>query len=123
MDTFASVFVAASGRSALASVAFIAVGIVLVGGLIWAFRLGIKVRSRESAPPAPHEQPRRPGSAPAHETRRSREPNEMPQTTDGERLTPHELRPTGSRDSADQSRPRWDEGSGGSFGSGGPGAG
>ncbi|MEU5123757.1 DUF6479 family protein [Streptomyces asoensis] len=113
MDTFASVFVAASGRSALATVAFIAVGLALVGGLIWAFRLGFKVRSREPAPPAPHEQPRRPGTAPAHETHRTREPNAMPEPTDGERLTPHQLRPTGSRDSADQRRPRWEEGSGG----------
>ncbi|MFF1439081.1 DUF6479 family protein [Streptomyces sp. NPDC058295] len=123
MDTFASVTLAASGKSVLATVAFIVVGIVLVGGLIWAFRLGIKVREREPAPPKPHEQPRRPGSGPAHETRRAREPNEMPLAAEeSERLTPHELRPTGSRDSADQSRPRWDEGSGGSFGSGGQGA-
>ncbi|WP_314220028.1 DUF6479 family protein [Streptomyces zaehneri] len=123
MDTFASAVLAASGKSVLATVVFIGVGIVLVGGLIWAFRLGIKVRAREPAPPQPHEQPRRPGSGPAHETRRAREPNEMPRATDeSERLTPHELRPTGSRDSADQRRPRWNEGSGGSFGSGGQGA-
>ncbi|MDR6975796.1 hypothetical protein J2X68_002484 [Streptomyces sp. 3330] len=113
MDTFASAYLAASGKSVLATVAFIVVGIVLVGGLIWAFRLGAKVRAREPAPPKPHEQPRRPASGPAHETSRVREPNEMPRAADGsgERLTPHELRPTGSRDSADQSRPRWDEGS------------
>lgn len=123
MDTFASAYVAASGKSVLATVVFIAVGIVLVGGLIWAFRLGIKVRSREPAPPKPSEQPRRPGSGPVHESSRAREPNEMPQATDeSERLTPHELRPTGSRDSADQRRPRWDGGTGGSFGSGGAGA-
>ena len=46
----------------------------------------------------------------------------MPRAADGERLTPHELRPTGGRDSADGGRPRWDQGTGGSFGSGGPGA-
>ncbi|MCX5262883.1 DUF6479 family protein [Streptomyces sp. NBC_00199] len=121
MDTFASAYLAASGRSALASVAFVVVGIVLVGGLIFAFRLGFKIRRRESAPPQPHEQPRMPASGPTHESR-SREPNEMPRAADGERLTPHELRPTGGRDSADGGRPRWDQGAGGSFGSGGPGA-
>ncbi|MGW7163889.1 DUF6479 family protein [Streptomyces sp. NPDC054884] len=121
MDTFASAFLAASGRSALASVAFIVVGLVLVGGLIFAFRLGFKIRSQEPAPPQPHEQPRMPASGPTHESR-SREPNEMPRAGDGERLTPHELRPTGSRDSDGGGRPRWDEGTGGSFGSGGPGA-
>ncbi|MFI1505384.1 DUF6479 family protein [Streptomyces sp. NPDC020597] len=120
MDTFASAFLAASGRSALASVAFVVVGLVLVGGLIFAFRLGFKIRRREPAPPQPHEQPRMPASGPTHESR-SREPNEMPRAADGERLTPHELRPTGSRDGADAARPRWDEGTGGSFGSGGPG--
>ncbi|MER6788375.1 DUF6479 family protein [Streptomyces sp. NPDC000658] len=123
MDNFASAYLAASGRSALATVAFIVVGLVLVGGLIWAFRLGHKIRTREPAPPKPHEQPRMPASGRTHESR-TREPNEMPRATgEGERLTPHELRTTGSRESADQRRPRWEEGSGGSFGSGGPGAG
>lgn len=123
MDNFASAYLAASGRSALATVAFIVVGLVLVGGLIWAFRLGHKVRMREPAPPKPHEQPRMPASGRTHESH-TREPNEMPRATgEGERLTPHELRTTGSRESADQRRPRWEEGSAGSFGSGGPGAG
>ncbi|MDX5566255.1 DUF6479 family protein [Streptomyces sp. ID05-04B] len=121
MDTFASAYLAASGRSALASVAFVVVGLVLVGGLIFAFRLGFKIRRREPAPPQPHEQPRMPASGPTHESR-SREPNEMPRAADGERLTPHELRPTGSRDSSDAVGPRRDRGTGGSFGSGGPGA-
>ena len=68
MDTFASAYFAASGRSALASVAFVVVGIVLVGGLIFAFRLGFKIRRRESAPPQPHhEQPRMPASGPPRE--------------------------------------------------------
>ncbi|AVV47695.1 hypothetical protein C6376_25620 [Streptomyces sp. P3] len=105
----------------MASVAFVVVGLVLVGGLIFAFRLGFKIRRREPAPPQPHEQPRMPASGPTHESR-SREPNEMPRAADGERLTPHELRPTGSRDSSDAVGPRRDRGTGGSFGSGGPGA-
>lgn len=123
MDTYASAYLAASGRSVLATAAFIVVGIALVGGLIWAFRLGHKVRSREPAPPKPHEQPRLPATGRTHESR-TREPNEMPRATDGsERLTPHELRTTGSRDGSEQRRPRWEQDSGGSFGSGGPGAG
>ncbi|MFE9621427.1 DUF6479 family protein [Streptomyces sp. NPDC006527] len=121
MDTIATAYLAATGRSALASVAFVVVGVVLVGALIWAVRLGIRVRGREPAPPQPHEQPQMPASGPVRETHRARVPNEMPQSADGERLTPHELRPTGSRDGDDQSRPRWDRGSSGSFGSGGPG--
>jgi hypothetical protein len=41
---------------------------------------------------------------------------------EGERLTPHDLRPTGGTPSGDQRRPRWNEGSSGSFGGGGGGA-
>ncbi|MEU0676452.1 DUF6479 family protein [Streptomyces sp. NPDC006172] len=122
MDTIASAHLAASGGSALASVAFVIIGVALVGGLIWAFRLGFKVRRREPGPPRPHEQPRMPASGPVRESSEGREPNEMPRSADGERLTPHELRPTGSRPGDDQGRPRWDEGSSGSFGSGGSGA-
>ncbi|MGV9556883.1 DUF6479 family protein [Streptomyces sp. NPDC003401] len=122
MDTTAAAVLAASGKSALATVAFVVVGVALVGGLIWAFRLGARIRSREPAPPRPEEQPRMPASGPVRESHGAREPNEMPRSQDGERLTPHELRPTGSRESDDRSRPRWNSGSGGSFGSGGPGA-
>ncbi|MFF3501311.1 DUF6479 family protein [Streptomyces sp. NPDC003247] len=121
MDTIATAHLAATGPSVLATVAFVVVGVALVGGLIWAFRLGFRVRRSEPAPPRPHEQPHLPASGPVRETRQVREPNEMPRSADGERLTPHELRPTGGRDSDDQSRPRWDAGSSGSFGSGGPG--
>ncbi|MFF7531701.1 DUF6479 family protein [Streptomyces bobili] len=122
MDTLATTVLAASGKSVLATVAFVVVGVVLVGGLIWAFRLGARIRSREPAPPRPEDQPRMPESGPVRESHGVREPNAMPRPEDGERLTPHELRPTGSRESDDQSRPRWNPGSGGSFGSGGPGA-
>ncbi|MFF3846747.1 DUF6479 family protein [Streptomyces sp. NPDC002328] len=115
MDTIASAYLAASGKSALAVVAFIVVGVVLVGALIWAVRLGIRVRRREPGPPQPHEQPRMPASGPVRESSQAREPNEMPHPEEGRRLTPHELRPTGSR-------PRTEEDSGGSFGGGGSGA-
>ncbi|MEU2285273.1 DUF6479 family protein [Streptomyces sp. NPDC013178] len=121
MDTFATAHLAASGGSALASVALVVVGVALVLGLLWAFRLGYRVRRREPAPPQPHEHPRMPESGPVRESRQAREPNEVPRREDGARLTPHDLRPTGGRDSDDQSRPRWNPGSSGSFGSGGPG--
>ncbi|MFH8798475.1 DUF6479 family protein [Streptomyces sp. NPDC017936] len=123
MDSIAAAYLAASGRSAVASAAFVVVGVVLVGALIWAVRLGIRVRGREPAPPRPDEQPRMPAAGPVRESHETREPNEMPRSTDGTRLTPHELRPTGGRAAGDEpDRPRWDSGSSGSFGSGGPGA-
>ncbi|MFF1628150.1 DUF6479 family protein [Streptomyces sp. NPDC058272] len=101
-------------------------GLVVVCALIWAVRLGIKVRRREAAPPRPDEQPRLPESGPVHEVREVREPDEVPQAHDeSERLTPHQLSgggTSGSKRSEDQTRRRWSRGSGGSFGSGGPGA-
>ncbi|WP_037671224.1 DUF6479 family protein [Streptomyces griseus] len=98
-------------------------GLVITGALVWAVRLGIKVRGREHAHPRPGERhPRLPEDGPVRETREYREPDEMPQATDAsERLTPHELRHSGGRRRADQAPPRWDEGSSGSFGSGGTG--
>ncbi|WP_155059500.1 DUF6479 family protein [Streptomyces blattellae] len=97
-------------------------GLLVAGALVWAVRLGIKVRSRESRPPAPKEQPTRPGTGPVRETREMREGNEVPRAGDEtERLTPHDLQPSGSKPSDDQKRRRWNQGSSGSFGSGGPG--
>ncbi|MFE1285700.1 DUF6479 family protein [Streptomyces sp. NPDC058751] len=97
-------------------------GLVLVGVLVWAVGLGMRARRRKPGPPKPHEQPTLPQSGPAHETSQIREPNEVPRAGDeGERLSPHQLGGPGSRRSDRQERPRWDSGSGGSFGSGGPG--
>lgn len=98
------------------------IGLVLVALLIGAFWMGIRVRRRESAPPRPEEQPRVPEGGPVGEVLENREPDEVPRGRD--RLTPHQLKEhgnLGSRTSPTQGRPRWDEGSSGSFGSGGTG--
>lgn len=59
-----------------------------------------------------------PESGPVHEVRQRREPAEVPRAEEtGRRLTPHELGSSGGR-SEGQTRPRWDGGSGGAFGSG-----
>ncbi|MEV0220608.1 DUF6479 family protein [Streptomyces sp. NPDC050704] len=101
------------------------VGLLVVCALIWAVRLGIRVRREEPGPPSPDEQPRLPDSGPVHEVREMREPDEVPVARDeSERLTPHQLPAFGNRRSKrskDQRRPRWSPGSSGSFGGGGPG--
>lgn len=97
-------------------------GLLIAGALVWAVRLGIKVRRREPGPPGPHEQPSMPSTGPVRETREVREENEVPQAGDRtERLTPHGLQPSGSKRSETQKRRRWNPGSSGGFGSGGPG--
>ena len=110
---------AASSTSALGLIGAVVV-IVLV--LIGAFILGARVRRRESAPPRPHEQPHLPAEGPVREVREQREADEVPHSD--RRLTPHELPNHGnspSRSAPAKGRPRWSEGSSGSFGSGGPG--
>lgn len=98
------------------------VGLCVLALLIGAFWLGIRIRRREPAPPRPEEQPRLPEGGPVGAVLENREPDEMPRSRD--RLTPHQLKEhgnLGSRTSPTRTRPRWDEGSSGSFGSGGPG--
>ncbi|MFJ8142753.1 DUF6479 family protein [Streptomyces sp. NPDC096013] len=97
-------------------------GLVIAGVLVWAVRLGIRVRRREPNPPAAKQQPATPESGPAYEISEIREPNEVPRANDEcERLRPHELGRSGTKRSDKQERPRWGSGSSGSFGSGGPG--
>ncbi|GAA0645786.1 hypothetical protein GCM10009535_24150 [Streptomyces thermocarboxydovorans] len=97
---------------------------VVVALLIGAFAFGSRrVRQAGRVRPGPEEQPRMPEGGPVREVREDREPDEMP-TGEG-RLTPHEMKGrgnSGTRTGAAQERPRWDEGSSGGFGSGGPGA-
>ncbi|WP_345141390.1 DUF6479 family protein [Streptomyces mexicanus] len=120
MDTTRYETVAAGSAAGIALV--VIGGIIVVGLLIWAFRLGIKVMQRESRTPRHSEHPKLPDSGPVYETQQRREPDEVPDADEtGRRLTPHELGASGSRRSEDQSRPRWESGSSGSFGSGGPG--
>ncbi|WP_420803384.1 DUF6479 family protein [Streptomyces naphthomycinicus] len=113
---------AAAGVQVFGYVVILVVGLACVGGLIWAFRLGFKVRRREPAPPRPDEQPRMPPSGPVGETREMREPDEVPRAADdGERLTPYQLGNVGTKRADDQRRSRWSPGSSGSFGGGGGG--
>ena len=97
-------------------------GLIVVALLVGAFWMGVRIRRREPAPPRPEEQPRLPEEGPVGEVLENREPHEVPRGHD--RLTPHRLKAhgnVGSRTSPSTHRPRWDEGSRGSFGSGGPG--
>ncbi|MEW2623828.1 DUF6479 family protein [Streptomyces sp. NPDC048106] len=117
-----AMYEAATSRQVFGYVLVLAAGVVLVAGLIWAFRLGFKVRQREPAPPRPEEQPKLPPSGPVRETSEMREPRDVPRAAEeSERLTPHQLGNIRSRRADDQSRPRWSPGSSGSFGGGGGG--
>ena len=97
-------------------------GVVIVAALIGTVWWGYRRRQQQPPPPRPEEQPRLPDSGPVREVRENREPDEVP--TSGERLTPHQVRDhstTASGPSPAKERPRWNDGSSGSFGSGGPG--
>lgn len=99
----------------------VVVGVVIAALLIGAFWLGVRVMRRESRPPRPEEQPRMPDGGPVREVSEHRDADEVPRSD--QRLSPHELHGNGgSRTSGAKARPRWDDRSGGSFGSGGPGA-
>jgi hypothetical protein len=120
MHTEWTVTTAASGFSVIGP---IVAGVVVVALLIGAVWKGYQIRRREPAPPRPEEQPRMPEGGPVREEQQVREPHEVPRD-DEHRLTPHEMPAHGnapSRTDPEQKRPRWNEGSSGSFGSGGPG--
>ncbi|MER5386134.1 DUF6479 family protein [Streptomyces sp. NBC_00647] len=104
-----------------AGAAFIG-GLVIAGALVWAVRMGIRVRRLESPPPTPEEQPRLPEGGAVHEEREMREPDEVPHAAnESERLMPYNMHSAGTKHADDQHRKRWQPGSSGSFGSGGPG--
>jgi len=94
-------------------------GLIIAGGLIWAFWFGMRVRDRELPRPLPDEQPHLPAGGAVRESSEMREPDEVPLSADGQRLLPHELHQSSSRTGKDQHRRRWMPGSSGSFGSGG----
>ncbi|MEU0785820.1 DUF6479 family protein [Streptomyces sp. NPDC006173] len=97
-------------------------GLVIVAALVWAVRMGIRVRGQESAPPTAEEQPRLPEGGAVHEEREMREPDEVPHAADeSERLMPYNMHSSSTKHADDQHRKRWQPGSSGSFGSGGPG--
>ncbi|MEV0634730.1 DUF6479 family protein [Streptomyces sp. NPDC050619] len=111
----------AAGRGGL-GVGLAVAGVVVVAVLMGAFWLGVRVKRREPPPPVPEEQPRMPEGGPVREVMENREPDEVPRGR--QRLTPHQLPGhgnAGTRTGPSKERPRWDEGSSGSFGSGGPG--
>ncbi|MFB7573954.1 DUF6479 family protein [Streptomyces sp. NPDC056165] len=88
----------AAGTGSAAGVAVIVVGgLVIAAVLVWAVRLGIRVKQGEPRTPRGGERPTLPDSGPVHEVRRRREPAEVPRTEEtGRRLTPHELGSSGS---------------------------
>ncbi|OSZ58735.1 hypothetical protein OQI_20135 [Streptomyces pharetrae CZA14] len=112
-----TVYTLAASGSALGMVVIVVGGVLITAALIYAVQYGIRIRRSEARRPGRGERPTLPESGPVHESREQRAPNEM---GGGERLNPHELRPTGGTPSGDQHRPRWDSGSSGSFGGGGP---
>ncbi|MFD4527531.1 DUF6479 family protein [Streptomyces sp. NPDC058470] len=120
MNTASYEVIAASG-ALKAGAAFIG-GLIIVAGLIWAVRMGIRVRGQESRPPTAEEQPTLPASGAIHELRERREPDEVPRAADeSERLKPTQMHASGSRHADDQSRRRWGSGSGSDSGGSGSG--
>ncbi len=108
-----------AATSGAVGVGLIVAGVVVVALLIGAFAMGMRIKRREPPPPDPSQQPHLPDGGPVRESREVREPEEVPRGD--ERLLPHELRHQGSRTAPEQERRRWEEGTSGSFGSGGPG--
>ncbi|WP_221356084.1 DUF6479 family protein [Streptomyces beigongshangae] len=110
---------AASGSAEGGIVPFL-IGIIVVGGLIFAVSWGRRQRSKQPPPPRPEEQPRLPESGPVGEVRERREPDEVSR---GDRMSPHDLGGGTSHRAPEQGSPTWDRnsGSGSGFGSGGPG--
>ncbi len=106
----------------MTAMSFAVVGLVIVGVLIAAFVWGRRKKAREPGPPLPQEQPRLPADGPVRQVTEEREPDPVPQREG--RLTPHELKGSGtvgSRPSSSQERQQRNEDPGGSFGSGGAG--
>ncbi|MDG9718020.1 DUF6479 family protein [Streptomyces sp. DH24] len=111
----------AAGRGAVGGGLLVA-GLIVVAVLIGAFVFGVRVMRRESRRPRREEQPHLPADGPVREVRENRAPDEMPRSD--ERILPHDLPAhgnSGSRTDPSADRPRWNDGSSGSFGSGGPG--
>lgn len=109
-------------RDHLIGLAPFLIGLVVVAGLILGVGIGMRQRrrgdSRRSDPGAPA-----PGPPKVYEEGRT-SPSEMPR--DGRRRFPYEVSDTGSTESESEAegevrRRRWDPGSSGGFGSGGPG--
>ncbi|MBC9713953.1 hypothetical protein H9Y04_15405 [Streptomyces sp. TRM66268-LWL] len=95
------------------------VGLAVVGMLIGAVVWGRRRQARAPRPPRPEEQPHLPDGRPSGPVQEVREPDELPHGD--RRLTPYQVRHSGTRRSPDSEPPTWSGGSSGAFGSGGPG--
>ncbi|MFF1681261.1 DUF6479 family protein [Streptomyces sp. NPDC058256] len=118
MNTASYEIIAAS--STMNAVAAFIGGLIIAGALVWAVRMGIKVRREEPRPPSLDEQTRLPESGAVHEIREMRDADEVPHAADeSERLMPYNMHAAGTKRREDQKRRRWEPGSSGSFGGGG----
>jgi hypothetical protein len=117
----ATLVVAATSSDVLNVLAAFAGGLIIVGALVWAVRMGMDQMDRESPRPKAEEQPHLPEGGPVRESREIREPDEVPLAQNGDRLMPYEIHASSTRTGKDQHRRRWLPGSSGSFGSGGAG--
>ncbi|MGJ5893568.1 hypothetical protein DF268_10870 [Streptomyces sp. V2] len=94
--------------TSLGTAAVVLCGLLLTAALVWAVRLGTRVRRREQSPGRlpPQEPVRRPVDESEH--RQTREPDEMPRIPDDEpRPTPHDLGNTPDRPGRHRGRSRW----------------
>ncbi|WP_030295321.1 DUF6479 family protein [Streptomyces katrae] len=80
---------------------FLVVGIIVVGFLLGAFKLGQRVRAKEPPPPTPESQPHLPDGGAVHEVREERDSVEIPEGG----LRPHEMQGYGNFGSTTSSHP------------------
>lgn len=118
----ASLQTLADNHDLLVGIAPFIAGLVVVVGLILAVAYGIRIRrSGDQRPSSPGEPGPEKDEHKGYETTH-RVPDEVPQ--DGQRRMPYEFKDYDSDSHPgehEQERPTWDEGSSGSFGSGGSG--
>ncbi|MFE7975462.1 DUF6479 family protein [Streptomyces shenzhenensis] len=119
MSTVSMQMAAASGLLSLGLFVVAVAVLAVLGGSFW---LGSRVKYSEPPRPRPEEQPQLPPEGAVHEIRENRESEEVRTAEGGRPLTPYELSNQQTRPSASKDRPRWSEGSSGSFGGGGLGA-
>ncbi|MGW2211665.1 DUF6479 family protein [Streptomyces sp. NPDC001781] len=120
MNTATTQLAAPSGLISLVLFVVAIAVLALLGGGFW---INSRIKDREPPRPSAEEQPHLPPEGATREIQENREPDEIPVTPKGGRaLTPYELHNMRTRPSDKKDRPRWSEGSSGSFGGGGLGA-
>ncbi|MFE2927854.1 DUF6479 family protein [Streptomyces goshikiensis] len=80
---------------------FFFAGLVIVGFLLGAFKLGQRVRAKEPPPPTPESQPHLPDGGAVYEVREERDPVEIPEGG----LRPHEMQGYGNFGSTTSAHP------------------